>query len=91
MQGAFEHYPNLKPIDGSWSNYCRLLDGPLHFYDAANKRISEGGEYEMMGYMGYSVASWYGLAGAANTTRAVEWPKADYEVSQSIGINHVCG
>lgn len=81
VQGAFEHYPNLKPIDGSWANYCRLLDGPLHFYDAANKRVGEGGEYEMMGYMGFSVVSWYGhLAAPANTTRAVEWPKADYEV-----------
>ena len=79
--GAFEHYPHLKPLDGSWANYCRLLDGPLYFYDTASKRIGEGGEWETMAYTTYSVVSWYGLAAPANTTRAVEWPKADYEVS----------
>lgn len=81
LMGAFEHYPHLKPLDGSWANYCRLLDGPLYFYDTASKRIGEGGEWEMMAYTTYSVVSWYGLAAPANTTRAVEWPKADYEVS----------
>lgn len=82
-QGAFEQYPQLKPLDASWNNLCKLLDGPLTFYDTLHKKTNGEGEYEVMGYMSYAVAGWYThMAAPANAVRAVEWPKADYEVSR---------
>lgn len=88
VQGCFEHYPNLKPLDSSLANICRLLDGPAGFYDVLSKRTSEG-EYETMGYMGYAVVGFYAhLAAPANSQKLTEWPKADYEVSFEVLLSH---
>ncbi|KAI9632791.1 P-loop containing nucleoside triphosphate hydrolase protein [Dioszegia hungarica] len=87
VQGCFEHYPNLKPLDGSLANVSKLLDGPLGFYDTLSKRVGEG-EYEIMGYMAYAITGFHAhLAAPANSTRLTEWPKADYESYQARTVN----
>ena len=81
VQGCFEHYPNLKPLDASFTNICRLHDW-VAYYDRLSGRVSEHMEFELMNYMPYAVVPWYShFAAPSNATRPAEWPKADYEVS----------
>lgn len=77
--GCFEHYPNLKPIDGSLGNVSRM-HGWLGFYDRLSTLVNERQEYELMAYLPYAVVPWYSrFAAPANSARQAEWPKADYE------------
>ncbi|KAH8082309.1 P-loop containing nucleoside triphosphate hydrolase protein [Filobasidium floriforme] len=79
MQGCFEHYPNLKPIDASIKNVARIHDW-IHHYDRLHHRVGKFQEFELMGYMPYAVVPWHThMAAAANTSRAVDFPKTDYE------------
>jgi chromosome transmission fidelity protein 18 len=80
VQGCFEHYPNLKPLDASFGNICRLHDW-VSYYDRLAGRVSENMEFELMSYMPYAIVPWYThFASPANAARPAEWPKADYEV-----------
>lgn len=77
--GCFEHYPNLKPIDASIKNVARIHDW-IHHYDRLHHRVGKFQEFELMGYMPYAVVPWHThMAAAANTGRAVDFPKTDYE------------
>jgi chromosome transmission fidelity protein 18 len=77
--GCFEHYPNLKPIDASIKNVARIHDW-IHHYDRLHHRVGKFQEFELMGYMPYAVVPWHThMAAAANTSRAVDFPKTDYE------------
>ena len=81
VQGLFEHYPNLKPLDASLGNVCRTLDW-LAYYDRMYGKINENQEFELFGYIPYAIVPWHShLAAPANSTKPTEWPKADYEVS----------
>ena len=82
VQGMFEHYPNLKPIDASLENLNKLHDW-VEYYDRISTKINETQEYELMAYLPYAVVPWYNhMAAPANNARPTEWPKADYEVGQ---------
>lgn len=82
VQGLFEHYPNLKPLDASLQNVCKMHDW-VQYYDRLHGRISENQEFELMGYVSYAIVPWYShMAAPANTTKPTEWPKMDYEVSE---------
>ncbi|WRT65827.1 uncharacterized protein IL334_002777 [Kwoniella shivajii] len=83
VQGLFEHYPNLKPLDSSLPNVCKVHDW-LGYYDRLSSRVSESQEWDLMGYMPYAITAWYShLAAPANNTKPTEWPKADYESYQA--------
>ncbi|WVQ93642.1 hypothetical protein IAU59_000718 [Kwoniella sp. CBS 9459] len=83
VQGCFEHYPNLKPLDASLANLCKVHDW-LGFYDRLSNKVSESQEWELMGYMPYAVTAWYShMAAPANNSKPTEWPKADYESYQA--------
>jgi chromosome transmission fidelity protein 18 len=91
VQGCFEHYPNLKPLDASLNNVNKMMDW-LGYYDRLSGRIGEGMEFELMGYLGYAVVPWYShFAAPANSSKPTEWPKADYEVGGCGTIQHVDG
>lgn len=81
VQGCFEHYPNLKPLDTSFANISRLHDWVAYF-DRLSNTIGENMEFELMAYLPYAIVPWYShFAAPSNATRPAEWPKADYEVS----------
>lgn len=85
VQGCFEHYPHLKPLDATLDNLSRLHHKWLMWYDQMSKVCGEGGTgYEIMAYMPYGVVAWHAhLAAPSNALKQVEWPKADYEVGRS--------
>ncbi|WWC68500.1 uncharacterized protein I206_102429 [Kwoniella pini CBS 10737] len=83
VQGLFEHYPNVKPLDASLGNLCKVHDW-LGYYDHLSTRVSESQEWDLMGYMPYAITAWYHhLAAPANNSKPTEWPKADYEAYQA--------
>lgn len=82
VQGLFEHYPNLKPLDASLQNVCKVHDW-LGYYDRLQGRVSENQEFELLGYVPYAIVPWHShFAAPANTAKPTEWPKQDYEVGQ---------
>lgn len=90
VQGLFEHYPNLKPLDASLGNVCKVHDW-VEYYDRIHGQISENQSFELMGYLSYAIVPWYShMAAPANTAKKTEWPKADYEVSQIVLRALVC-
>ncbi|WWC88031.1 uncharacterized protein L201_002934 [Kwoniella dendrophila CBS 6074] len=83
IQGLFEHYPNVKPIDASLGNLCKVHDW-LGYYDKLSSRVSESQEYDLMSYLPYAITPWYSLLAApANNSKPTEWPKSDYEAYQA--------
>ncbi|WWC60447.1 uncharacterized protein I303_103019 [Kwoniella dejecticola CBS 10117] len=83
VQGLFEHYPNVKPLDASLGNLCKVHDW-LGYYDRLSSKVSESQEWDLMGYMPYAITAWYHhLAAPANNAKPTEWPKADYEAYQA--------
>ena len=82
VQGCFEHYPNLKPLDASLQNLNRMHDW-LAYYDRVSTKVNEDQDYELMAYLPYAVVPWHShMAAPANAFKPTEWPKADYEVSK---------
>lgn len=80
VQGCFEHYPNLKPLDPSFRNICRLHDW-VAYYDRLSGKVAENMEFELMAYLPYAIVPWHShFAAPGNASRPTEWPKADYEV-----------
>ncbi|KAK8861703.1 hypothetical protein IAR55_002526 [Kwoniella newhampshirensis] len=87
VQGCFEHYPNLKPIDASLGNLCKVHDW-LGYYDRLATKVGEGQEWDLMGYVPFAITAWYShLAAPANNAKPTEWPKADYECYQARVVN----
>ncbi|WVR03696.1 hypothetical protein IAU60_000691 [Kwoniella sp. DSM 27419] len=83
VQGCFEHYPQLKPIDASLANVCKVHDW-LGYYDRLSTKVQDSQEYELMSYMPFAVTAWYShMAAPANNAKPTEWPKADYESYQA--------
>ncbi|KLT43446.1 P-loop containing nucleoside triphosphate hydrolase protein [Cutaneotrichosporon oleaginosum] len=79
VQGCFEHYTHLKPLDTSFANICRLHDW-VGYYDHLSNHIGENMDFELMAYLPYAVVPWYShFASPSNAKRPTEWPKADYE------------
>ncbi len=88
FNGLFENYPNLKPLDTSLRNICLLHDRWTGYFDRLSAKVSEGMEWELMGYMSYALVPWYShMAAPANNARPIEWPKADYEVSGNLDLD----
>lgn len=84
VQGLFEHYPNVKPLDASLANVCRLHDW-IAYYDCLSGKIASNMEFELLAYVPYAIVPWHTHMGApGNATRPAEWPKADYEVSSGL-------
>ncbi|ORY29754.1 hypothetical protein BCR39DRAFT_588132 [Naematelia encephala] len=87
VQGLFEHYPNLKPIDASLHNLGKLHDW-LGYYDRVHRMVESEQAWEMLVYVPYAIVPWYShLAAPANSSRPTEWPKADYEAFQARTVN----
>ncbi|KAK4688524.1 chromosome transmission fidelity protein 18, partial [Tremellales sp. Uapishka_1] len=87
VQGLFEHYPNLKPLDATLSNVNKMLDW-LEYYDRISTKVNENQDYELMAYLPYSMVPWYShFAAPANNAKPTEWPKADYECYQTRTAN----
>lgn len=83
VQGCFEHYPQLKPLDASFANICKLHDW-LGYYDHVSGHIGETMQFELMGYLTYAVIPWHShFAAPSNASRPTEWPKQDYEAYQT--------
>ncbi|WOO80484.1 Chromosome transmission fidelity protein 18 [Vanrija pseudolonga] len=83
VQGCFEHYPNLKPLDPSFRNICRLHDW-VAYYDRLSGKVAENMEFELMAYLPYAIVPWHShFAAPGNASRPTEWPKADYESYQA--------
>ena len=81
LQDLFEHYPQLKPLDASLANLCKVHDW-MGYYDRVWGKVNETQEYELMGYLPYALVPWHShMAAPANSSKPTEWPKADYEVS----------
>ncbi|RSH94825.1 hypothetical protein EHS25_004631 [Saitozyma podzolica] len=86
VQGLFEHYPNVKPLDASLQNLNKLHDW-VAYHDRLSSKIGEG-EYELLPYQPYAVVAWYPhMAAPGNATKPAEWPKADYESFQTRTLN----
>ncbi len=84
VQGCFEHYPNLKPLDASLHNVNRMHDW-LAYYDRVSTQVNEEQDYELMAYLPYAVVPWHShMAAPANNAKPTEWPKADFEVSHEV-------
>jgi chromosome transmission fidelity protein 18 len=81
VQGCFEHYTHLKPLDTSFANICRLHDW-VGYFDHLSNHIGQNMEFELMAYLPYAIVPWYShFAAPSNAKRPIEWPKADYEAS----------
>ncbi|GMK59840.1 hypothetical protein CspeluHIS016_0900570 [Cutaneotrichosporon spelunceum] len=79
VQGCFEHYTHLKPLDTSFANMCRLHDW-VGYFDHLSSHIGENMEFELMAYLPYAIVPWYShFSAPSNAKRPIEWPKADYE------------
>ncbi|BEJ10866.1 hypothetical protein CspHIS471_0102880 [Cutaneotrichosporon sp. HIS471] len=79
VQGCFENYTHLKPLDTSFANICRLHDW-VGYFDHLSSHIGENMEFELMAYLPYAIVPWYShFAAPSNAKRPIEWPKADYE------------
>lgn len=84
VQGLFEHYPNVKPLDASLQNLNKLHDW-VAYHDRLSSKIGEG-EYELLPYQPYAVVAWYPhMAAPGNANKPAEWPKSDYEVRRALG------
>ncbi|OWT35579.1 chromosome transmission fidelity protein 18 [Cryptococcus neoformans Bt1] len=83
LLGAFEHYPNLKPLDGTMKNLTKVHEW-LAFSDRLQARVTSEQEWELLGYMPWGVGAWYPhLASQANSSKPTEYPKIDYEAYQT--------
>ncbi|WVQ77322.1 hypothetical protein IAR50_007006 [Cryptococcus sp. DSM 104548] len=89
VQGAFEHYPHLKPLDGTLGNVTKTLDW-VAFTDRLQGRIGSDQAWELMGYVPWSLGAWFPhMAAQANGAKPAEYPKADYDAYQSRTANEL--
>ncbi|BEI79796.1 hypothetical protein CcaverHIS002_0103250 [Cutaneotrichosporon cavernicola] len=91
VQGCFENYTHLKPLDTSLGNICRLHDW-VGYFDHLSSHIGENMEFELMAYLPYAIVPWYShFAAPSNAKRPIEWPKVDYEASIGRDWSDVAG
>ncbi|KAJ9125621.1 hypothetical protein QFC22_000583 [Naganishia vaughanmartiniae] len=91
VQGCFEHYPNLKPLDHSLANVSKAHEW-VHFYDRLHQRILSSQEFELMAYTSYAIVPWHShFASPANVERPVDFPKTDYESYVKTSTNRDVG
>ncbi|KIR51748.1 chromosome transmission fidelity protein 18 [Cryptococcus gattii Ru294] len=87
LLGAFEHYPNLKPLDGTMKNLTKVHEW-LAFSDRLQARVTSEQEWELLGYIPWGVGAWYPhLASQGNSSKPTDYPKADYEAYQTRSSN----
>ncbi|KNZ60897.1 hypothetical protein VP01_1486g4 [Puccinia sorghi] len=77
VQGCFEAYLGMKQPTDMWRTYDRLYDW-LEFYDRLETKIWKDQEYQLAGYVPYSIVIWRELMGNV-TNKAPDYPKVDYE------------
>jgi len=77
MQGCFESYLGMKQPTDMWRTYDRLYDW-LEFYDRLETKIWKDQEYQLAGYVPYSIAMWREMMGNV-TNQAPDYPKVEYE------------
>ncbi|TYJ55605.1 hypothetical protein B9479_003755 [Cryptococcus floricola] len=88
-QGVFEHYPHLKPLDGTLGNVGSVLDW-VAFTDRLQGRIGAEQAWDLMGYVPWSLGAWFPhMAAQANSAKPAEYPKADYEAYQNRTANEL--
>ncbi|WVO24366.1 uncharacterized protein IAS62_005731 [Cryptococcus decagattii] len=87
LLGAFEHYPNLKPLDGTMKNLTKVHEW-LAFSDRLQARVTSEQEWELLGYIPWGVGAWYPhLASQGNSSKPTDYPRADYEAYQTRSSN----
>nr|KIR83479.1 chromosome transmission fidelity protein 18 [Cryptococcus tetragattii IND107] len=87
LLGAFEHYPNLKPLDGTMKNLTKVHEW-LAFSDRLQARVTSEQGWELLGYIPWGVGAWYPhLASQGNSSKPTDYPKADYEAYQTRSSN----
>ncbi|PLW13954.1 hypothetical protein PCANC_13984 [Puccinia coronata f. sp. avenae] len=67
VQGCFEAYLGMKQPTDLWRTYDRLYDW-LEFYDRLEMKIWKEQEYQLAGYVPYSIAIWRELMGNGLTS-----------------------
>ncbi|KAG0243590.1 hypothetical protein BGW41_001801 [Actinomortierella wolfii] len=78
MQGCFENFLRMTFHDTAMSKVVESTDW-IAFYDRLNARASTQFEFELMGYIGYSLVSFHRFfAGSVKQTK-IEYPRKDYE------------
>ncbi|PLW57969.1 hypothetical protein PCANC_00768 [Puccinia coronata f. sp. avenae] len=85
VQGCFEAYLGMKQPTDLWRTYDRLYDW-LEFYDRLEMKIWKEQEYQLAGYVPYSIAIWRELMGNV-TNSSPEYPKVEYEHFLKRNIN----
>ncbi|CDZ98631.1 DNA replication checkpoint protein CHL12/CTF18 [Phaffia rhodozyma] len=74
MQGCFEHYPNLKWQDTEFTKVNAMHDW-VHFFDRLSNDIGSNQNWELMGYLPYSLVPWFtNFASHANASNPVRKP-----------------
>ncbi|KAG0333301.1 hypothetical protein BG004_000897 [Podila humilis] len=77
MQGCFENYPTMTFHDTAMSKVVENGEW-LRFYDLLNSKISTNFEYELGGYVGYTLVSFHRFF-AGSVRQKIEYPRKDYE------------
>ncbi|KAA1103243.1 hypothetical protein PGT21_010911 [Puccinia graminis f. sp. tritici] len=85
IQGCFESYLGMKQPTDLWQTYDRLHEW-LDFHDRLETKIWKEQEYQLSGYVPYSIAIWRELMGNV-TNKAPDYPKIDYEHFLKRSIN----
>ncbi|KFH68850.1 hypothetical protein MVEG_05654 [Podila verticillata NRRL 6337] len=77
MQGCFENYPTMTFHDTAMSKVVENGEW-LSFYDQLNTRVTANFEYEVGGYIAYSLVNFHRFF-AGSVRQKIEYPRKDYE------------
>ncbi|KAF9191281.1 hypothetical protein BGZ50_009496 [Haplosporangium sp. Z 11] len=77
MQGCFENYPSMVFHDVAMSKVVECGDW-LAFYDQLNTKVSTNFEYEVGGYIAYTIVNFHRFF-AGSVRQKIEYPRKDYE------------
>ncbi|KAG0011566.1 hypothetical protein BGZ80_000592 [Entomortierella chlamydospora] len=77
MQGCFENFPTMIFHDVAMSKVVECTDW-LAFYDQLNSKITSNFEYEVGGYVAYTLVNFHRFF-AGSVRQKIEYPRKDYE------------
>ncbi|KAG0266796.1 hypothetical protein BG011_000848 [Mortierella polycephala] len=77
MQGCFENYPSMVFHDVAMGKIVECGDW-LAFYDQLNTKVSTNFEYEVGGYIAYTIVNFHRFF-AGSVRQKIEYPRKDYE------------
>ncbi|KAF9970340.1 hypothetical protein BGZ73_006953 [Actinomortierella ambigua] len=78
MQGCFENFLRMTFHDTAMSKVVESTEW-IAFYDKLSARISSQFEYELQGYVGYSLVSFHRYFAGSVKQQKLEYPRKDYE------------